>query len=377
MNYLRRISALSLFVILFMVCSFSLTHAAVNKSQNLLTNSGFEKGKRAWLGSGNVRRHDERSGRRSLAIMGTRTSNLNIYQTIQVKPGYSYQFTGWKKEVHKSKGKYRFRVSWFNKHGNEISSSRRYFGEGRKGHVYVKHSVKYTAPSKAVKAKLYLEAISANGIGYFDDISIAVAGKKPKKNKTNKKSNEKYQLSKTKNIKAQKKYASKLIAKDDYFTVKQGEKSTFNLLANDQGITKDTKLKVLAQPKQGKVIVTNNGQVQYQPSKDYFGQDDFIYQLTDGKGNKHLASASIQIKCVKKCQQSFNLSWEKSRSKDVIGYKVYVGRTMNDFDQVYMVKNKTNFKYLAKQKGDYYFAIKSLNRHKMESKYSGIVKGAF
>jgi len=372
----------TLIIILWIVNSFTSSHASINKFQNLLSNPGFEKGKKFWLGSGNVRGIEKLSGRKSLAIMGKRTHNLRVHQTILVKPGSTYHFIGWKKVVNTSRGKYRFRISWFNKYGKEINSSRGYFGEGSSGLAFVKYTAIYTAPEKAIKAKLFLEAIFANGIGYFDDISItAVDGKKIKtsivaytKMHKEKQKNQKLMV-KIKN--KRKKYNNKLIANDDYFVVKQNKKSTINLLVNDVGITKSTEVKVLIPPKQGKIILINSGKVQYQPNKDFFGEDDFIYQLIDGEGNKYFANASIKIQCASKCQQSFSLSWQESQSRDIVGYKVYVGRTLNKFDQMFTVKNTTKFKYIASQKGDYYFAIKAFNHNKLESDYSGIVRGVF
>jgi len=378
--FFSRITMVMSFIILWIVSSFTYSHAAINKSQNLLSNSGFEKGKKFWLGSGNVRRHDRRSGRKSLAIMGRHTHNLRAHQTIIVKPGFSYQFIGWKKVVNKSKGKYRFRVSWFNKYGKEINSARRFFGEGTKGQNYVKHTTKLIAPEKAVEAKLYLEALFANGIGYFDDITIKAVGAKKTRNivKNNKhKAKLEYQKPKATIKNNDKKNSINMIANDDYFVVKQNEKSMVNLLGNDIGILKNTEVEVLTSPKHGEVILANNGKVQYKPNKDYFGDDDFIYQLIDDEGNKHLANASIKIKCVEKCQQSFSLSWRESQSRDIIGYKIYVGRALDKFDQTFTVKNKTNFKYIASQKGDYYFAIKAFNHQKVESDYSGIIRGVF
>jgi large repetitive protein len=97
------------------------------------------------------------------------------------------------------------------------------------------------------------------------------------------------------------------VAVDDNFSLIEdemldiGTNASNNLLANDSDIEGDT-LSVdttpISSPSNGSLVLNTDGSFIYTPNTDYFGNDQFTYQLTDSLGATSSATASITISSV-------------------------------------------------------------------------------
>jgi len=150
--------------------------ATVDQGDNLLNNADFEAGDTSdWTGT---RTHAEvvaspvYEGSFALALSGSPTSSKKLSQSIVVTGGQSYRFEGWVSVSGNSTGKFLMLVQWYDAKGAEISIARRSFGITRANTGYENKTVDLKAPSNAAKVSLMLKANKANGVGYFDDISI-------------------------------------------------------------------------------------------------------------------------------------------------------------------------------------------------------------
>jgi len=168
-----------------------------------------------------------------------------------------------------------------------------------------------------------------------------------------------------------------LYAKVDEFIVNQAHKSVFNLLENDLGLSETTQISIVSQAANGVVKVLENGMVSYEPLEAYVGGDEFIYKITGGDGVTSVASVSVEVECKNNCTSEFLLSWKASQSLNVIGYIVYMGQVEDALDTVFELENELQFSYVAKQKGDYYFAVSAVNERGEESELSETIFGTF
>ncbi len=84
------------------------------------------------------------------------------------------------------------------------------------------------------------------------------------------------------------------IATDDQATVQEDGFVDLDLLANDSDPDGDPLVAtILTAPEEGTLTPLDGQRFRYTPSADYFGNDSFTYQISDGKGG--LASATVQI----------------------------------------------------------------------------------
>jgi hypothetical protein len=87
------------------------------------------------------------------------------------------------------------------------------------------------------------------------------------------------------------------VAKDDSVTMDEDTSKTFNILANDSDPDGDTITidSIVTQPTHGTITYNANGDVTYTPTADFFGDDSFVYKISDGKGGFSEAKASIKV----------------------------------------------------------------------------------
>ena len=139
-----------------------------------LSNSSFESGDKShWHGTeGIVTTKKVFSGNFALALAGNPNSYSLISQTIPVTGGRTYQFSGSLAVEGLTTGSYRFQVRWYNADGDQLGSVRKTFGITSTTAHYKWYGVELIAAEHAVTAKILLMAAKADGIGYFDDISI-------------------------------------------------------------------------------------------------------------------------------------------------------------------------------------------------------------
>ena len=167
------------------------------------------------------------------------------------------------------------------------------------------------------------------------------------------------------------------VAKVDAFVVKQGQETEVDVLANDSGVSEEVKVSIISHPKNGNVEVIDGRKVIYTPSGDYFGADNFVYQVIDKDNETSVASAVLDVECLVNCSRIFTISWEPSASENVLAYKVYYGVEMNNLDQVVELDNVTSYNHFVDAKGEYFFAVSSVNDQNMESELTGTVSGVF
>jgi len=167
------------------------------------------------------------------------------------------------------------------------------------------------------------------------------------------------------------------IARSDYYIVAPSFTNTIDVIANDEGLGDGVKLSILEFPEYGSLELLNNNELFFTPNDDYFGLDNFVYQLVDSDGEMSIATVQLNIKCLRDCTRVFNLSWEPSISFGVAAYRVYVGKAVDQLHAIFDIGDITNFDYTANQKGEYFFAISAFNFEGIESELSEVIKGVF
>lgn len=91
------------------------------------------------------------------------------------------------------------------------------------------------------------------------------------------------------------------VAQDDAFTLTEDSTMSFALLANDIDADSDTLAIVpesLGTSANGSVTLNADGSVSYTPTADFFGTDEFVYRVTDGKVVSDLARVVVTVTSV-------------------------------------------------------------------------------
>jgi len=167
------------------------------------------------------------------------------------------------------------------------------------------------------------------------------------------------------------------VAKVDNFQFSQGTVQEIDVLANDEGVSEDINISFISLPKSGDLEITLEGKIIYTPHSDYFGLDSFIYQVDDKDNETSVATVSLDIQCVERCNTVFELVWEPSVTESVAAYKVYYGTEASNLDQVVELKNVTKYEHFVDVKGEYFFAVSAINDKNIESDRTAIVSGIF
>jgi len=328
---------------------------------NLISNPGFESDSNFdWFGDGYVTLNNAHSGLKALTLTGDSANYSNQQQIVSVIAGNTYRFQGWLK-VTKSNttGSFGFQVSWRDDEGEEIKEARYKFGKTQGYQQYSEHVADLVAPDNAVSAKLYLLGFLANGTAYYDDISITDIS-----------------INNNPNIDTSPQFT--LVANKDNFITTQNTSQLLNLIENDKIETEQVKLTIVSNPLHGKLELLENGQVNYTPNTDYFGNDEFTYQLSDSVGNISKSKAFITTECKLNCEMKLILSWNKSISPNITKYIIYVWHENSVFSQTFEVNsNILEFSYLAKIKGKYFLSVKAVNDQRYESDYSEVISTTF
>ena len=167
------------------------------------------------------------------------------------------------------------------------------------------------------------------------------------------------------------------VAKPDNVVASQNVETLIDLGENDEGVGDGVQFSVISSPVNGSVAISENGVASYIPSADYFGGDEFSYQIVDNDGDVSFATVIIQIECTIKCSRLFNLTWDASTSTNVTSYKVYVGEAPDALDTVIELGNVTSYGHLVSIKGEYYFAVSAVNDSAIESELSVVQSAIF
>ncbi len=167
------------------------------------------------------------------------------------------------------------------------------------------------------------------------------------------------------------------VAKADSFSVTQNVQKVLDVLTNDQGLGDQVQVSFVSAPSNGDLVLSADQVVTYAPTVDYFGPDSFVYQLKDGDGEVSIATVSLEVDCVSKCDRTFEVSWVASVSANVAGYKVYYGTDEGSLDTVVTLGNVTSYDHFVNAKGVYYFAVSAFNDQSIESELTSAVSGVF
>ena len=88
-------------------------------------------------------------------------------------------------------------------------------------------------------------------------------------------------------------------AVDDEDTIDEDTQSIINVLANDNGLGDGlSNLEIENPPANGEATLVGDSTIQYIPHKDYNGQDQFDYRVTDTNGDYDIATVTINVESV-------------------------------------------------------------------------------
>ena len=314
---------------------------------NLLLNSGLEAGNMlGWAHSGSsvVIHSNIYSGLYALKLNGDASKYKTVHQSIPVVAGNLYSAQVWMAVENQTTGSYRIQFRWYDSSGVEISSERYNFGVITQDSPYKEKTAQRVAPPNAVSMRLQMQSNKADGAAYFDAMSLV-------------------------NLSSAR-YTQTLLVNATQF-----ESKPFSLISS--GMEKGMSIELVDLPKYGYLEIDSDGMATYLSDGDYFGKDQFRYKITDINNNASLVTVKLEIKCVSGCSYRFIVSWAKSESKNVVGYKVYIGKSASNYYKVITMGPYTKFEYLVKEKGGYYFAISSVNNLNIESPVSKPLLGVF
>jgi hypothetical protein len=92
------------------------------------------------------------------------------------------------------------------------------------------------------------------------------------------------------------------LAQADTVSVNQNTNINIDVLANDSGMEDGlTSVILTSKATHGNLQVNADNTIQYIPDIDFYGSDNFTYQITDVDGDSDSAMVSISIKCVTNC----------------------------------------------------------------------------
>ncbi len=164
----------------------------------------------------------------------------------------------------------------------------------------------------------------------------------------------------------------------DSYTVPQNLRYEFDVLANDSGLGDGVYLSVVNLPING-TLTFGNGRFRYLPNVGFTGVDSFIYRVVDSDGDIATANVTFTVECTTNCSPEIKLalSWQPSPSPGVVGYRLYVWDAALSFLDVVELGNVTRSDYALNAKGQFFFAISSVNSLNMESDLSKTVSMIF
>ncbi|MGK7397853.1 MAG: Ig-like domain-containing protein [Candidatus Cyclobacteriaceae bacterium M3_2C_046] len=84
---------------------------------------------------------------------------------------------------------------------------------------------------------------------------------------------------------------------DDHFSIEEDQLLQSSVLNNDQNLQKTT-VSLKSNPARGKLTWNQNGTFEYQPNPDFFGQDQFSYQVCTETDQCYTAQVTIKVQSV-------------------------------------------------------------------------------
>lgn len=138
------------------------------------------------------------------------------------------------------------------------------------------------------------------------------------------------------------------VAVSDAFTTPENTGVSSNVLNNDSGLGDGVTLSVKSNPTHGTITMKSDGNFNYTPGEQYFGIDQFTYEITDNNGDK--AGATVQITVIfSNDYNPVSLNDTISTQEDVaVNIDVAVndddqdGRATLDFESVFIKSGPVN-----------------------------------
>ncbi len=90
------------------------------------------------------------------------------------------------------------------------------------------------------------------------------------------------------------------VAEDDFVIIDEDTLAQIGVLQNDTDVDGDslTVSGIVSGPAHGAVVINEDGTITYTPSPNFFGEDSFIYTVSDGNGGTDQATVTISINSV-------------------------------------------------------------------------------
>ena len=85
------------------------------------------------------------------------------------------------------------------------------------------------------------------------------------------------------------------VAVNDNFTIDENQQLDTTIINNDSGLGDGYTIAVITTVSHGSLTMGSNGTFSYTPVLQYFGTDAFVYEITDGNGEKRTATATITV----------------------------------------------------------------------------------
>jgi len=86
------------------------------------------------------------------------------------------------------------------------------------------------------------------------------------------------------------------VAQDDNVNLEANSVIFVDVLANDLDVDNDSiSIVSITQPENGSVELVGNNKLQYTPNEDYFGNDNFTYEISDGMGGNDVGAVLVVV----------------------------------------------------------------------------------
>ena len=122
--------------------------------------------------------------------------------------------------------------------------------------------------------------------------------------------------------------ATQLIATPDSVSTQQNTSATIKVLANDKGFDAVApSISISSGPKNGTVVIQDDGSIAYSPAAGFSGVDSFVYNIAAGGDTFAIATVTITVTCpgCAADAKQMTLKW-KAVPGNVLGYLVYFGK---------------------------------------------------
>ncbi|MFO8236082.1 MAG: Ig-like domain-containing protein, partial [Bacteroidales bacterium] len=106
-------------------------------------------------------------------------------------------------------------------------------------------------------------------------------------------------------------------AVDDNITIQEDTDTTVNVLENDNGLGDGIEnLQIEEMPGNGIATVNGDSTIHYEPEKDFYGNDQFDYRVTDVDGEEDIATVYVNVESVNDIPEAVDDNIETNEDED-------------------------------------------------------------